>query len=381
MNDKLTRIFILITMLAALASLANAEIIVSRENCTDGLTFVIENTGQYRFRPMDFKIVGIHNSGKTLLFDGIWRNLGEQVGSRTSGMQFLSNNSMPYYGDYVINVTRIVQDENHLINGKPEITFSESTEFKVTCEEQAFECSKVNLKIDDCYSVNGNFYSVLSGIGKQIEFNPYKRFNIKISSRSELINNETPQDVSMGEVDAGRYYISFPHIGKAWATMNINGCDVERYGNTYTKRECNFARECTDDSECGTNEYCNTDKQGVCEQVICTECERPNNHTCLPKCSDNNACTNDICIEGSCSQTIIPNCCQTAVDCGQNTICNTNLCINNRCDSSAKVCNETSDECIIGSCDDEKGCTYTIDDSCRIGWLQRIINWITGFFR
>lgn len=372
----------MIALFASQVLTVSAELIITKTSCNDGLSFVVDNTGGYDFRSKDFTIIGTHASGKKVKFDGVWRNLADDPTLAQTGRIFLSNMTMPFYGDYTINVTRVRQIDTFLEGGTTsKIVFSESSEFDVACEEQAFECNKIDLKIDDCYTANGRYYGIFSGIQDQSGFYPYNRFNFKFVGRAHIYENETPEGLMMNEISPGRYYATFPVSGKTdWTSVGINGCDDKRYERTSQKIECRTAITCTDDSQCDDFEYCNTDQGGICEVNLCNICEKPKNHACVPKCDDANLCTADTCEQGFCKNAAIPNCCMNSSDCGQNTLCKTNLCVDNRCALSQKECNETNDPCIVGKCDDEKGCTYQIDENCRVGWLQKIIDWFRNFF-
>jgi hypothetical protein len=367
-----------------LASFVSADMIVSRQTCEDGLTFVIENTGGYQFRPKDFTIIGTHYTGKTVKFDGIWRNLADDPVLQTSGREFLSNNTVPYYGDYIINITRVEQIDEHILeNGKSKVLFEESMTFPITCNEQAFECSKINLKIDDCYTFDDNYFGVFSGIGDQPGFN-YKKFNFKFIGKGHLFENITPKKSQFGEIGPGKYFITFPvNSTTDWTIANINSCDQERFQGSAVRERCTLPKKCSADSECDSYEYCDIDNGGFCRIFLCSKCEIPINGTCVSKCNDKNICTEDSCMDdGSCKNAKIDSCCLNDSECGESSICETKKCTENKCQSFEKECTDTKDPCVLGKCSEEKkGCIYEVNPDCRISWLQKIIDWFYGFFR
>ncbi len=376
------RWFTFILGLAIFASLASAEMIVRNASCADGLTLVVDNTGTYDFRAKDFTIVGTHVwSGRTIKFDGIWRNLADIPHRRLSGRMFLSNNSVEDYGPYIINVSRVSQVDSHLVGGAGYVTYRESKIVRVECEEKAFECSKVNLNIDECYTVGERYVGIISGVGGQRGFSKEK-FSLKMVGRGHIYENLTPDDTVISEIASGRYYVSFlaPSFTD-WTTVSIDGCDYERFPKTYDKEKCILPRACAKDTDCKDYERCNTNIGGFCEAVICDECEKAKGHVCVARCDDGNPCTADSCISGVCESRKMTGCCIDDSGCGNETACRKEVCANNRCVIREKECKGTDDPCVVGRCDDDKGCVYSVNPLCRASFLQRIVDWFVSFFR
>lgn len=98
--------------------------------------------------------------------------------------------------------------------------------------------------------------------------------------------------------------------------------------NTIYYDNIKFAINCPG-FKCKTNDDCLS--QQVCENLKCkwlkcSESAYATGHNCLPKCDDNNKCTNDYQIEGKCVYIKIDGCCNKNEDCEKPKECIGNKC-------------------------------------------------------
>lgn len=133
---------------------------------------------------------------------------------------------------------------------------------------------------------------------------------------------------------------------------------------------------CTDHSACSENDVCSN---GICVGTpkICDDLDKCTINTCdpeigcvfLPKCDDNNVCTDDSCNpnSGSCKHDVNSLSCEYNYACTENNVCSNGVCVA----GTTKLCNDNN-VCTTDTCDPAVGCVFTpvpgIDDgnACTI---------------
>ena len=121
--------------------------------------------------------------------------------------------------------------------------------------------------------------------------------------------------------------------------------------------------ECTTNENCSKTQYCKVSTK-QCLELNCEECDRVENHTCVPTCDDSDICTVDFCsMDGVCGHNVTENCCKTNTDCNDNLFCTNETCINNVCSYQNITC-ATSNPCEIGLCVEPTGCKIYNQTNC-----------------
>jgi hypothetical protein len=117
---------------------------------------------------------------------------------------------------------------------------------------------------------------------------------------------------------------------------------------------------------CGTcGNACEIGKE-ECKNSACVAVSKPKKKCRSPlDCSDNDVCTNDLCMpDGTCQNPSIPNCCILDAECIDPWPCTDDVCIDHRCTNHEKNCADT-DACTVDTCDPVTGaCLHSPPMSC-----------------
>lgn len=300
-----------------------------------------------------------------------------------------SDNLKPGGGNYAVYSSEI----SSLVNkGRYKVNVSypknrnqnNSLWFYVECPGYTFQCSLLGITIDSCYIKGDYFIAYFRGL----ELKQTKTFNISkdllytIQGTENSWVHSLPKGATITE-ENDRYLLKFLNLDNRIKSINIESkdCDRVRYPATTDTSYCGEMPRCLADFDCALDEFCNKDIE-KCEILNCTICQYTVNHKCIPKCKDDNTCTEDICDEGKCTYKPIEECCFLDEDCKDFFSCTEDSCSNNRCLHKAVECVASDDPCIIGVCEEPKGCRYVSNPECKGGvatdvgsLFRKIISW------
>jgi len=178
------------------------------------------------------------------------------------------------------------------------------------CPGYKFSCKKLNISINTCYKRAGVFSAEFNSINqngiydlKYIFETDKGRFVIHGPS---MYSKET-ENITISSLGDNNYLLNLKtklNITKFSITHDKCNNKNDKYYR-YAEEYCNKSF-CIENKNCKANEYC--DKNFLCTPLQCNTCEKILNHSCIPKCNDNNPCSEDKCFEGKCKFTITNGC-------------------------------------------------------------------------
>jgi hypothetical protein len=143
-----------------------------------------------------------------------------------------------------------------------------------------------------------------------------------------VYNYDFPENLTTGNNFFGKQRFKFRTTNNIF-TKGRYVVTLSWPSNSVYQDEIMFAIECPG-IECKSNDGCvsqQTCTNNICEWVKCDEDKFAVGHTCLPKCNDYDACTQDYYIDEKCIYTEIKNCCKSNQECKKSYKCEGNNCV------------------------------------------------------
>lgn len=248
----------------------------------------------------------------------------------------------------------------------------DTTHYSVTCPDFKYRCSKINLNIDLCEQVGPNVYYLFRGLGNQFSneqlrekinyyINPAKTMQGKFT-----VSEELPESFEIKDIGYDAYILLGPFLDLKNRMVDdiyieVKDCDKKIF-NTSKYKSCRDI-ECYENNDCPIGSYCDLNKN-KCKILLCSSCEKVSMHECASICKPRNICEEATCDNGACTYTQIENCCITDSDCNDNLACTKDACENNKCIHKKVECKASGDPCVIGVCEEPKGCKYVRNPEC-----------------
>lgn len=294
--------------------------------------------------------------------------------------KLLSKSVLDPYNDY-----KIVTDDGE-----------EKKEYSIKCPNIDFLCEKIDLEIDLCMKNKLDFYYLFHGLGNQFSstelreeldyyINPANTYLGSVAlisnalGRGPIKSEDIPDNFEVKQVGNDTYLLKVSAVNLKKRIMNsiyidVKDCDKSKYSIAALKK-CQ-EQECYSNEDCPIGSYCSKKR---CKILLCQDCETIKDHSCVSDCKQTNFCEENICENDLCKQVRKKNCCLGDPWCNDSKVCTKDECVNNLCRYEEIRCEESADPCIIGLCEEPKGCRYVRNIECENKEEQsKIISEITG---
>ena len=214
-----------------------------------------------------------------------------------------------------------------------------------------FSEEELKEEIDFYVNPSNTYLGSITLASKQMGTRPIKSENLPETSEIEILGSD-------------RYVLTVPirdlkNKKQESIYMEIKGCDKDVHDSAALKI-CE-ERSCSSDSHCPIGAYCEDE---VCKTLSCASCEEIEEHSCVSTCIPENPCEEGICKNNECQYTRKEECCLKDEECNDNDICTEDICANNNCIHETIECESSDDPCVIGVCENNKGCTYVSNPDC-----------------
>jgi len=271
----------------------------------------------------------------------------------------------------------------------------EKKEYTFKCPNTDFFCEKINLNIDLCMKNKLDFYYLFHGLENQFSEDDLRdKLNYFVNPANTFLGSvflisydlgktpnkaeELPENFEVKNIGRDRYLLkvySQPLKNKEmnYIYIDVKGCDKSKY-NVAALKKCEQL-ECYSDEDCPIDSYCN---EKTCKILLCQDCETIKDHTCISNCPPTNLCEQNTCEQDSCKIAKKENCCLDNSWCDDGNMCTKDECVNNRCKNAEIECNESDNPCVIGTCEEQEGCKYSINPKCEDKGILKTASKVTG---
>jgi len=180
----------------------------------------------------------------------------------------------------------------------------------IYCPGYKFSCKELNISINTCYKRAGVFSADFNSVNHNGIYDLKYMFETnkgRLVIHGPSIHSKETENMTLGHLGDNRYLLNLKtelNIIKFSITHDKCSRKNDNYYR-YVEMYCNKT-SCIANRNCETNEYCDDDF--LCKPLKCNICEKISEHECIPKCDDNNQCTEDECFEGECKFTLMDGC-------------------------------------------------------------------------
>lgn len=173
----------------------------------------------------------------------------------------------------------------------------------VYCPGYKFSCKELNISINSCYKRSGVFSVDFNSVNHNGIYDLKYLFETdkgRLLVHSPSIHSKETENISIIYLGGNRYLLNMKtdaEIKKFSITHDKCSGKNDKYYR-YVEMYCNKT-SCIANKDCKISEYCDN-RDFLCKPLECDVCEKISEHECIPKCDDNNSCTDDECFEGKC---------------------------------------------------------------------------------